>query len=174
MVRILISHNNKNRLVSVRVIGSSGESCGILKVDDALSMAQKDSLDLVMVDKRGDAPTCKILDYKKYMFDKKKKSRKGQNKATKTKRFSLSPNIEYHDVDVIINKALKNLGKGHRVIFVLDFKNRELSLWPVGREKMVYIKEVMESKKAILEKEASQRNSMTYYYISKQDISKEE
>ena len=65
--------NQNIKADNVLLIGSEGEKYGILSIDEALNKAMNSSLDLVQVSSIGDDPVvCKLLDYGKHLFDKKK------------------------------------------------------------------------------------------------------
>ena len=73
------------------MISESGEQLGIFTLSDALSEAEKVSLDLVQMAKDGDPLVCRLLNHGKHIFDAKKKkgASKKKQKGSRLKRLSL-------------------------------------------------------------------------------------
>jgi translation initiation factor IF-3 len=74
-------------------------------------------LDLVEISPKADPPVCKIMDYKKFMYEKKKKEKEIKAKAQKTeiKEIRFSPNTDDHDLDFKKKHAVKFLQEGSKV-----------------------------------------------------------
>ena len=88
----------KNKFIKadkVRLISSSGEQLGIKSIDDALSIAAKENLDLGQLNDDKDTPVCKLMNYGKHLFDKKKQKSASKKKQKNTKKYdgSLVPLI---------------------------------------------------------------------------------
>ena len=66
----------------VRLISSSGEQLGIQSLDEALSIAKKESLDLVQLNDDKQTPVCKLMNYGKHLFDKKKQKSASKKKSS--------------------------------------------------------------------------------------------
>jgi len=64
----------------------------------------------------------------------------------------------------LVKKAVKNLARGHRAIFCVQFKRRELNLKDVGREKMKYIVGQLEEH-AILDKDTEDYSNIKYFFV---------
>ncbi len=128
--------NNQIRSKVVRLIDEDGEQLGIVDVSKALNEAQKLSLDLVEISPVANPPVCKIMNWEKFYFDQKKKSKEINKiaKTTKVKTIWLSPVIEKHDLDVKINQAKRFLNKGNKVKFEMFFSDREYSHKEIGLE----------------------------------------
>jgi translation initiation factor IF-3 len=91
-----------------------------------LKIAKQNNLDLVEINPNSKPPVCKVIDYSKYLYDKKKKDKK--NKATKAKEvkeFRFSPVIQEHDISVRISRAKKFLKEGHNVKLTIFRKGRQ-------------------------------------------------
>lgn len=102
------------------------EDKGIKEVMDtnkALKLAEDNELDLVLMNENGDAPVCKIMDYNKFMYNKKKNEK--NNKKQKQQEMRFTPNIGEHDIDVKVNKIRKFLEKGNTAKLIVFFKGRE-------------------------------------------------
>lgn len=91
-------------------------------------MAQEDGLDLVMISDKADPPVCKILDYKKFLYDQKKKQKEIKNKAQKVvvKEIRFGPTTDEHDFEFKKKHALKFLQEGSKVKAYVFFKGRSI------------------------------------------------
>ncbi len=118
----------KNQYINaheVQVITNGGENLGIKKREEALKMAEQEELDLIEINPNAKPPICKIMDYSKYMYDKKKKQKKSKGKSKDQKELRFSPVIEQHDIDVRVSRAEKFLSKGHNVKLTIFRKGRQ-------------------------------------------------
>ena len=120
----------------VRLIGSDGESLGIMSSSKALEMAYDRGLDLVMMASQATPPVCKIMDYGKFRFerDKREKEAKKKQQTVELKEIQLSCRIDTHDFETKVKHALRFLGEGNKVRVVMRFKGREMSHMNIGRE----------------------------------------
>jgi len=79
-VRELPNINERIKYPQLRVVDSDGKQLGIIDRLEALEIASLRELDLVLVSEKANPPVCRIMDYGKYKFDKKKKLKKqGKN-----------------------------------------------------------------------------------------------
>ena len=125
------------------VIDENGGQLGLLKIQDALDMAQEREMDLVEVSPLANPPVCKIIDYGKFQYQQ---SRSQQKKAKKieTKVIRLSLGIGQHDLEVKKKQAIKFLGQGHNVKIELRLKGREKAFMFKDKAKGV-IKQFLEN-----------------------------
>ena len=130
--------NNKDNLINeqirvkeMMVIGPNGEQLGIKSRQDALTLAGYAGFDLVLMSENANPPVCKIMDYNKFKYEKKKKTKealKKQREATvDIKEFRLSVTIDKHDFDTRVNNAKKALIKGDKVKATVRFKGRQIA-----------------------------------------------
>ena len=91
-------------------------------------MADEKKLDLVKIAPTAKPPVCKIMDYGKYRYDmvKKEKEAKKKQKVIEVKELRLSPNIDTHDVQVKVKKAIEFLKGGDKVKVSIRFRGREI------------------------------------------------
>jgi translation initiation factor IF-3 len=94
----------------------------------ALSVAREKELDLVEISPKADPPVCKIIDYKKFLYDQKKKQKFIKANATKTviKEIRFGPNTEEHDLNFKTKHALKFLEDGAKVKAFVFFRGRSI------------------------------------------------
>jgi translation initiation factor IF-3 len=111
---------------------------GIINTYEAISKARDMGLDLVEVSPTAEPPVCRIMDYGKWLYQQKRKEKRGQKKqhATVLKEIRLRPKIDAHDRDIKVNHARKFLEKGHKVQFTMLFRGREMIYLDHGFEMM--------------------------------------
>jgi translation initiation factor IF-3 len=116
----------------VQLITSDGNNLGKMKTSEALLLAEKSNLDLVLVSSPNEegVPVAKIMNYSKKVYEDKKKNNTVKKKSveTKTKEIRLSIKIGRHDLENKIEQSAKLLVAGYRVKLVLIMKGRERSL----------------------------------------------
>ncbi|MCJ7856300.1 translation initiation factor IF-3 [Lachnospiraceae bacterium NSJ-143] len=120
--------NEQIRDKEVRLIGNDGEQLGIVQSKEAQRLADESKLDLVKIAPNAKPPVCRIMDYGKYRFDmaKKEKEAKKKQKVIDIKELRLSPNIDTHDVQVKVKKAIEFLKDGDKVKVSIRFRGREI------------------------------------------------
>lgn len=111
----------------VRVVGENVEA-GIFQLREALAMAEAQGLDLVEISPTANPPVCKILDYKKFLFELKKKQKEIKAKSVKivVKEIRLGPNTDDHDFDFKLKHAIKFLEEGAKVKVDVFFRGRSI------------------------------------------------
>ena len=135
--------NNRINSPEVQVINSTGENLGIIKTNEAISMAKEEGLDLIEIAPNAKPPVCKIIDMGKYKYDAQKKANKAKKKQKKIelKEIKLRPVTETHDYNFKLKNAQKFLSKGDKVKFTIRFKGRELQHSNLGHDLMNKIQE---------------------------------
>ncbi|HOO33233.1 MAG TPA: translation initiation factor IF-3 [Thermotogota bacterium] len=120
----------------VRVIGKDGEQIGIMKVKEAISVAQRDSLDLVLVAPEAKPPVAKIVDFGKYRYElqKKKKTAQKNQKKTELKQMKFRPKIDEHDYQTKLNHIIRFLKGSNMVRVTIMFRGREMAFTEMGRK----------------------------------------
>ena len=110
------------------LIGSDGEKHGIVSFDDALESAKVASLDLVQVSPSDSQPiVCKLLDYGKHLFDKKKNtSSKVKIKRNTTKEIKFRPSTDVGDYNIKIKKIKSFILDGDKTKISVRFRGREI------------------------------------------------
>lgn len=120
------------------VIGPKGEQLGVKTKSDALTLADYAGFDLVLINDSANPPVCKLMDYKKYKYEKKKKQKENDKKQRETsfeiKEYRLSVTIDKHDFETKLRNAEKQLQKGNKVKATVRFKGRQLAHTELGEE----------------------------------------
>src|SRR6201988_5105312 len=119
--------NHMIRVPQVRLVGDNVE-VGVYPTQEALKMAQEPQLDLVEISPNADPPVCKIIDYNKFLYDKKKKEKeiKAKSKASEVKEIRFTPGTDDHDFDFKAKHAEKFLKDGNKVKAYVQFKGRAI------------------------------------------------
>jgi translation initiation factor IF-3 len=115
------------RVPQVRLVGDNIE-VGVYPTQEALKMAQEQALDLVEISPNADPPVCKIIDYNKFLYEKKRKEKemKAKSKASEVKEIRFTPNTDDHDFDFKAKHAEKFLKDGNKVKAYVQFKGRAI------------------------------------------------
>lgn len=123
------------------VIGPNGEQLGVKSKQDALTLASYAGFDLVLMSDSSNPPVCKIMDYNKFRYEKKKKTKEQQKKQRETmidiKEYRLSVTIDVHDFDTRVRNARKSLEKGDKVKASIRFKGRQITHLELGRDVLI-------------------------------------
>lgn len=126
--------NDRIRVPEVRLVGPAGEQIGVVRIEDALRMAQEADLDLVEVAPTSKPPVAKLMDFGKFKYEaaqKVREARKNQiNTVLKTVRFGLK--IDDHDYGIKRNQIAKFLRAGDKVKVAVVFRGREQSRPEMG------------------------------------------
>jgi translation initiation factor IF-3 len=119
--------NHHIRVPQVRLVGDN-VTVGIYPTQEALKIAQEQELDLVEISPQADPPVCKIIDYNKFLYDKKKKEKemKAKAKTTEMKEIRFTPNTDDHDFDFKSKHAENFLKEGNKVKAYVQFKGRAI------------------------------------------------
>ncbi|MEZ4755532.1 MAG: translation initiation factor IF-3 [Flavobacteriales bacterium] len=123
-------HRINNRIYGVnevRVVGE-GIEAGVYPFNVALRMAEDQGLDLVEISATAVPPVCRIVDYKKFLYDLKKKQKEIKAKQTtaEIKEIRFGPNTDEHDVNFKLKHARAFLEEGHKVKAFVFFRGRTI------------------------------------------------
>lgn len=112
----------------VRVIGPDKAAIGILPIREALAMAQRLNLDLVMLAPTADPPVCGIVDFGRYLYEQKAKLKESKKKqhAAEVRDIRLKMKIDTHDYQVKLRKIKEFLQNRDRIRVTLIIRGREI------------------------------------------------
>ena len=101
---------------------------GIYPIREALQIADGLELDLVEISPNADPPVCRVIDYQKFLYQQKKKSKELKARATKivVKELRFGPNTDDHDYNFKLKHAQKFLEDGAKVKAFVFFKGRSI------------------------------------------------
>ena len=133
--------NEGIRAKEMMVIGPNGEQLGIKTKEDALTLARYAGFDLVLMSESSNPPVCKIMDYNRFRYEKKKKAKEALKKQREAivdvKEFRLSITIDVHDFNTRVKNARKNLEKGAKIKASIRFKGRQISHPELARDVLI-------------------------------------
>lgn len=122
--------NEQIRAKEVMLIGPNGEQLGIKPLKDALTLASYAGFDLVLMSPNAKPPVCKIMDYNKFKYEKKKQNKenlkKQRERNLEMKEYRLTVSIDVHDFNTRVKNSSKYLEKGHKIKASIRFKGREM------------------------------------------------
>ena len=130
------SINEEIRASEVRVIGADGKQLGVMKIQEALDLANEAELDLVEIAPDSQPPVCKIMDYGKFRFEKEKREKEQRKKRQiiELKEIQLKCRIDTHDFNTKLNHTLKFLAQGNKVKVIVKFFGREMAHTELGAQ----------------------------------------
>jgi translation initiation factor IF-3 len=120
--------NFQIRVPNVRLIGDDGTQYGIVDRREALKIAQEQDLDLVEIVPTSSPPVCRVMDYKKFLYEQKKKEKelKKKQKISQLKGIRFTPEISEHDYKFKKQHVEDFLKEGYRVKVTIFYKGREI------------------------------------------------
>jgi len=123
-------HRINNKIFGVnevRVVGENIEQ-GVYPFNQALRMAEDLGLDLVEISPTAVPPVCRITDYKKFLYDLKKKQKeiKAKQSTVEMKEIRFGPNTDEHDLNFKLKHARNFLEEGHKVKAFVFFRGRSI------------------------------------------------
>jgi len=126
--------NDRIRVPEVRLVGPNGEQVGIVRIEDALRLAQEADLDLVEVAPQVRPPVCKLMDYGKFKYESAQKARESRRnqQLTVIKEQKLRPKIDSHDYETKKRNVVRFLEHGNKVKVTIMFRGREQSRPELG------------------------------------------
>jgi len=122
----------------VRLIDEKRNQVGVVDTREALQMARDRGLDLMEVSAASSPPVCKICDYGKFKYEKKKKEHDARKKQTviKVKEVQLRPQTEDHDLDYKFKNIRTFLEEGDKAKITVMFRGREIQYADQGFKMM--------------------------------------
>ena len=119
--------NEKITAHEVRLVGDNVD-VGVYQLNKALAIAREMELDLVEISPKAAPPVCKILEYKKFLYEQKKREKALKSKATKViiKEIRFGPQTDEHDYEFKKKHAIKFLSEGAKLKAFVFFKGRSI------------------------------------------------
>ena len=137
------------------LIGEDGSKLGLVPIDAALEKAQNLNIDLVQVSpQNSDLVVCKLLDYGKHLFDKKKSisSSRAKVKRNTTKEIKFRPGTEENDYKIKLKSIMRFIQDGDKAKITMRFRGREMAHQNLGFELLKRIETDL-SDQAVVEQE---------------------
>ncbi len=131
----------------VRLVGE-GVEARIVSSREAYNIAQDAGLDLVEISPSANPPVCKVMDYKKFLYDQKRKQKEIKAKSAKVvvKEIRLGPNTDDHDFNFKLKHAQKFLDDGAKVKVEVFFRGRTIVYKDQGEIMLLKFAQALEDK----------------------------
>lgn len=119
--------NRKITAEELRLVGDNVD-IGVYSLAQALAIANEQGLDLVEISPKAVPPVCKVMDYKKFLYEQKKREKTLKSKAAKVvvKEIRFGPNTDDHDYNFKKKHAEKFLKEGAKLKAFVFFKGRSI------------------------------------------------
>ncbi|KMW47959.1 MAG: translation initiation factor IF-3 [Betaproteobacteria bacterium] len=130
----------------VRLTGVEGEALGIVKLFDALRLAEEKDVDLVEIAPTAQPPVCRLMDYGKFRYSEQKKAHEAKlkQKVIQVKEVKFRPGTDDGDYDVKLRNLKRFLEEGDRAKITLRFRGREMAHQELGMRVLERIKTDLE------------------------------
>jgi len=127
--------NEGIRARELRLVDHNGEQLGVKSRNEALEIATRVNLDLVLVAPNAKPPVARIMDYGKFRFEQQKKEKEARKnqKVINVKEVRLSPTIDEHDFNTKLRNGRKFLEKGDKVKASIRFRGRAITHKEIGQ-----------------------------------------
>ena len=118
----------------------------IISIKEALHKASEMNLDLVEISPNAEPPVCKFIDYKKFIYDQKKKQKAIKAKTIKVvvKELRFGPNTGEHDFNFKLNHAISFLKDGFKVKAFVFFRGRTIIFKEQGEILLLKLAQALE------------------------------
>lgn len=119
--------NERIRVPEVRLVGDNVE-VGVYPIEEARKIAARLELDLVEISPNAKPPVCRVVEYKKFLYEKKRKEKemKANSKQSELKEIRFTANTDEHDFDFKAKHAERFLQEGNKVKAYVQFKGRAI------------------------------------------------
>ncbi|MBU6468898.1 MAG: translation initiation factor IF-3 [Betaproteobacteria bacterium] len=126
--------NSEINLPEVRLVGIEGEQLGIVKVAEALRLAEEAAVDLVEIAPNAAPPVCRLMDYGKYKYRESKRlhEAKVKQKQIQVKEIKFRPGTDDGDYAIKVRNLIRFLNEGDKTKVTLRFRGREMSHQELG------------------------------------------
>lgn len=134
--------NEEIRISPIRVVNAEGQMLGEMATEKALEMAREAGLDLVEINPDDKPPVCKIMDFGKMQYERRKKQSGGKKThQQQLKQIRLRAKTGQHDIDFKVKKVREFLNRKDKVKINVLFRGRENAHHERGREMLEEIGE---------------------------------
>jgi translation initiation factor IF-3 len=154
----------------VRVVGDNiGQD--VMPLKEALNMADDMGLDLVEISPKADPPVCKIIDYKKFLYEQKKRQKEIKQKTQKVvvKEIRFGPNTDDHDYEFKKNHAVKFLKDGAKLKAFVFFKGRSILFKDKGKMLLLQLAQDLEEYGTVEQMPKLEGKRMTMFFAPKKN-----
>lgn len=132
----------------VQLIDAEGANRGVVRTREAITEAQEQGLDLVIISPNSTPPVAKMLDLGRFKYAAQKKAAEARKKqkVIEVKEIQLRPNIDTHDYETKMKAVHRFLEEGDRVKVTMRFRGREMAHQELGMQLLVKVQSELEDK----------------------------
>ena len=118
----------------MRLLGIEGEQLGIVKILDAIRMAEESEIDLVEIAPNAEPPVCRLMDYGKFKYQEQKRlaEARAKQKIIQVKEVKFRPATDEGDYQVKLRNLKRLLDEGDKAKVTLRFRGREMAHQELG------------------------------------------
>ncbi|MGE5615383.1 MAG: translation initiation factor IF-3 [Bacillota bacterium] len=118
----------------VRLIGVEGEPIGIVKIEEAMRLAEENEIDLVEIAPTAKPPVCRLMDYGKFKYRESKKAHEAKlkQKQIQVKEVKFRPGTDEGDYKIKVRNLIRFLTEGDKTKVTLRFRGREMAHQELG------------------------------------------
>lgn len=163
--------NHRIRAREVRLIDNNGVQVGVVLLGRALEMAEEAGLDLVEVAPQASPPVCRIMDYGKFKYQRKKRLAEARKRqvTVQLKEVKIRYKTDDHDLATKMRQAREFLEAGHKVKFMMFFKGREIQFAALGQQTMEKVAaDMMDA--AVLERPPRMEGRVLTMYLTSKGV----
>lgn len=152
----------------MRLVGDNVET-GIYPIRKAREIATELDLDLVEISPKANPPVCKIIEYKKFLYEQKKREKALKSKASKVvvKEIRFGPNTDEHDFEFKKKHAIKFLESGAKLKAYVFFKGRSIVFKDQGQILLLRLAQELEDYGTVEQMPKLEGKRMTMFIASK-------
>jgi len=152
----------------VRLVGDNIE-VGVYPISKAKKMAEEQELDLVEISPNAKPPVCKIMDYKKFLYETKKREKalKAKTQKVVVKEIRFGPNTDEHDYEFKKKHAEKFLKEGAKLKAYVFFKGRSIIFKEQGQILLLRLAQDLEEYGKVEQMPSLQGKKMIMYMAPK-------
>jgi len=127
----------------VRLIGNDSEPLGVVKLAEALRLAEESELDLVEIAPTAEPPVARVMDYGKFKYQEAKKAHEAKlkQKVIQVKEIKFRPGTDEGDYQVKLRSLIRFLEEGDKAKITLRFRGREMAHQQIGMEVLNRVKD---------------------------------
>ena len=120
----------------MRLIGIEGEPIGIVKIEEAMRMAEEKEIDLVEIAPTAKPPVCRLMDYGKFKYRESKKAHEAKlkQKQIQVKEVKFRPGTDEGDYKIKVRNLIRFLTEGDKTKVTLRFRGREMAHQELGMQ----------------------------------------
>ncbi|MFN3566271.1 MAG: translation initiation factor IF-3 [Burkholderiaceae bacterium] len=131
----------------VRLVGVDGEPLGIVKLAEALRLAEEKDVDLVEIAPTAVPPVCRLMDYGKFKYQEQKKAHEARlkQKVIEVKEIKFRPATDDHDYQTKVRKLQEFLQEGDKAKVTMRFRGREMAHQELGLKLLERVRNDLEA-----------------------------